>query len=88
MVPDAVAVPAPPEPDRRVVVVSHGMTGRVLRGAYARFGPDGVFALEPADLGRPEQTRVGACLRRLGFVARRVSAGAGRSRLYYRMESL
>ncbi|HEY8573047.1 histidine phosphatase family protein [Phenylobacterium sp.] len=25
----------PPEPDRRVVLVSHGVTGRVLRGQYA-----------------------------------------------------
>lgn len=26
----------PPEPQRRVVVVSHGVTGRLVRGAYAR----------------------------------------------------
>jgi len=25
----------PPEPDRRVIVVSHGVTGRLTRGAYA-----------------------------------------------------
>lgn len=25
----------PPEPERRVIVVSHGVTGRLLRGAYA-----------------------------------------------------
>lgn len=25
----------PPEPDRRLIVVSHGVAGRVLRGAYA-----------------------------------------------------
>jgi broad specificity phosphatase PhoE len=25
----------PPEPDRRVIAVSHGVTGRLLRGAYA-----------------------------------------------------
>jgi probable phosphoglycerate mutase len=26
----------PPEPERRVIAVSHGVTGRVLRGLYAR----------------------------------------------------
>ena len=36
----------PPEPGRRLVVVSHGVTGRVLRGAYAGLEPDGVFAQE------------------------------------------
>jgi probable phosphoglycerate mutase len=25
----------PPEPERRVIAVSHGVTGRLLRGAYA-----------------------------------------------------
>lgn len=29
----------PPEPDRRVIVVSHGMAGRVLRGVYAGLSP-------------------------------------------------
>jgi broad specificity phosphatase PhoE len=30
----------PPEPHRRVIAVSHGVTGRVLRGLYAGLGPD------------------------------------------------
>jgi len=30
----------PPEPERRVVAVSHGVTGRVLRGLYAALPPD------------------------------------------------
>lgn len=28
----------PPEPDRKVIAVSHGVTGRVLRGLYAGLG--------------------------------------------------
>jgi probable phosphoglycerate mutase len=30
----------PPEPDRRVIAVSHGVAGRVLRGVYARLEKD------------------------------------------------
>ncbi|HEY0435782.1 MAG TPA: histidine phosphatase family protein, partial [Phenylobacterium sp.] len=30
----------PPEPERRVIAVSHGVTGRVLRGLYARLDRD------------------------------------------------
>ena len=30
----------PPEPDRRIIAVSHGITGRVLRGLYANMGRD------------------------------------------------
>jgi probable phosphoglycerate mutase len=32
----------PPEPGRRVIAVSHGVTGRVLRGVYAGLPPDEV----------------------------------------------
>jgi broad specificity phosphatase PhoE len=35
----------PAEPDRRVIAVSHGVTGRVLRGLYAGLGPQGMAAL-------------------------------------------
>lgn len=31
----------PPEPERRVIAVSHGVTGRVLRGLYAGLDRDG-----------------------------------------------
>jgi broad specificity phosphatase PhoE len=30
----------PPEPERRIVCVSHGISGRVLRGLYANLGRD------------------------------------------------
>ena len=30
----------PPEPDRRIIAVSHGISGRVLRGLYARLSRD------------------------------------------------
>ena len=32
----------PPEPGRRIIAVSHGVTGRVLRGLYAGLPPDEV----------------------------------------------
>jgi probable phosphoglycerate mutase len=32
----------PPEPGRRIIAVSHGVTGRVLRGVYAGLPPDEV----------------------------------------------
>jgi probable phosphoglycerate mutase len=32
----------PPEPERRVIAVSHGVTGRILRGVYARLPRDEV----------------------------------------------
>ncbi len=32
----------PPEPERRIIAVSHGVTGRVLRGLYADLPPDEV----------------------------------------------
>jgi probable phosphoglycerate mutase len=31
----------PPEPERRIIAVSHGVSGRVLRGLYAGLGRDG-----------------------------------------------
>jgi broad specificity phosphatase PhoE len=36
----------PPEPERRVVVVSHGAAGRVLRGLYAGLPKETVLGLE------------------------------------------
>lgn len=36
----------PPEPDRRVVVVTHGAAGRVLRGLYAGMPKETVLGLE------------------------------------------
>lgn len=36
----------PPEPGRRLVVVSHGAAGRVLRGAYAGLPQDDVLGLD------------------------------------------
>jgi probable phosphoglycerate mutase len=52
----------PPEPDRRVIAVSHGITGRVLRGLYAGLGrdqaatqdvpQDAVFLLQHGRVGR------------------------------------
>jgi probable phosphoglycerate mutase len=52
----------PPEPERRVIAVSHGITGRVLRGLYADLGRDGaaqqdvpqdaVFLLQHGTVGR------------------------------------
>lgn len=36
----------PPEPQRRVVVVSHGAAGRVLRGLYAGLSRETVLGLE------------------------------------------
>jgi probable phosphoglycerate mutase len=39
----------PPEPARRVIAVSHGMTGRVLRGVYA-----GLPAEHLLGLGAPQ----------------------------------
>jgi probable phosphoglycerate mutase len=32
----------PPEPERRVIAVSHGVTGRILRGLYGRLPPEEV----------------------------------------------
>ena len=52
----------PPEPQRRLVAVSHGITGRVLRGLYAGMGrdqaaaqdvpQDAVFLLQHGMVGR------------------------------------
>ena len=52
----------PPEPERRVIAVSHGITGRVLRGLYAGLGrdqaatqdvpQDAVFLLQHGRVGR------------------------------------
>ena len=52
----------PPEPERRVIAVSHGISGRVLRGLYAGLGRDGaaqqdvpqdaVFLLQHGRIGR------------------------------------
>jgi probable phosphoglycerate mutase len=52
----------PPEPERRVIAVSHGITGRVLRGLYAGIGrdqaatqdvpQDAVFLLQHGRVGR------------------------------------
>ena len=36
----------PPEPDRRVVVVSHGAAGRVMRGSYIGLSRDAMLDLE------------------------------------------
>lgn len=41
----------PPEPQRRVILVSHGVTGRVLRGAYA-----GLPDAEAIELDAPHGT--------------------------------
>ncbi|HZZ31571.1 MAG TPA: histidine phosphatase family protein [Phenylobacterium sp.] len=52
----------PPEPDRRIIVVSHGISGRVLRGLYANLPrdlagqqdvpQDAVFLLQHGGIGR------------------------------------
>jgi probable phosphoglycerate mutase len=52
----------PPEPERRVIAVSHGISGRVLRGLYAGLGrdrtatqdvpQDAVFLLQHGGVGR------------------------------------
>jgi probable phosphoglycerate mutase len=52
----------PPEPERRIIAVSHGITGRVLRGLYAGLGrdqaatqdvpQDAVFLLQHGRVGR------------------------------------
>lgn len=36
----------PPEPDRKVIVVSHGGSGRVLRGAFMGLSPSAIWDLE------------------------------------------
>ncbi|HEY9234299.1 MULTISPECIES: histidine phosphatase family protein [Phenylobacterium] len=36
----------PPEPDRKVIVVSHGGSGRVLRGAFLGLSPEAIWDLE------------------------------------------
>jgi probable phosphoglycerate mutase len=36
----------PPEPERRVIAVSHGVTGRILRGVYANLAPDEVVVTQ------------------------------------------
>ena len=36
----------PPEPERRLVVVSHGAAGRVMRGAYAGLSEDEILDLD------------------------------------------
>jgi broad specificity phosphatase PhoE len=52
----------PPEPERRIIAVSHGVTGRVLRGLYASLDrdhaaiqdvpQDAVFLLQHGGVGR------------------------------------
>jgi probable phosphoglycerate mutase len=52
----------PPEPDRRIVAVAHGISGRVLRGLYANLGrdeaslqdvpQDAVYLLQHGGVGR------------------------------------
>ncbi len=52
----------PPEPERRIIAVSHGISGRVLRGLYANLGRDGaglqdvpqdaIFLLQNGCVGR------------------------------------
>jgi probable phosphoglycerate mutase len=52
----------PPEPERRIVCVSHGISGRVLRGLYAKLGrdeaslqevpQDAVYLLQHGGVGR------------------------------------
>jgi len=52
----------PPEPHRRIIAVSHGISGRVLRGLYANLErdsaktqdvpQDAVFLLQNGDIGR------------------------------------
>jgi probable phosphoglycerate mutase len=52
----------PPEPDRKVIVVSHGISGRVLRGLYANLDrdatslqdvpQDAVYRLQHGNVGR------------------------------------
>jgi broad specificity phosphatase PhoE len=52
----------PPEPDRRIIAVSHGISGRVLRGLYAGLGrdeagqqdvpQDAVYLLQHGGVGR------------------------------------
>jgi broad specificity phosphatase PhoE len=52
----------PPEPDRRIIAVSHGISGRVLRGLYANLPrdeagrqdvpQDAVFLLQHGGVGR------------------------------------
>ncbi|MFN9927752.1 MAG: hypothetical protein ACK53I_12530 [Phenylobacterium sp.] len=52
----------PPEPWRRVIAVSHGVSGRVLRGLYADLSPgetrgqdapqDAVFRLQNGQIDR------------------------------------
>ena len=36
----------PPEPDRKVIVVSHGGSGRVLRGAFLGLSPEAIWELD------------------------------------------
>jgi probable phosphoglycerate mutase len=59
----------PPEPDRRVIAVSHGITGRVMRGLYADMArdeaatqdvpQDAVFLLQHGRVGRIDCEAVG-----------------------------
>jgi broad specificity phosphatase PhoE len=52
----------PPEPDRKIIAVSHGISGRVLRGLYADLPrdeagqqdvpQDAVFLLQHGNVGR------------------------------------
>jgi broad specificity phosphatase PhoE len=52
----------PPEPERRIIAVSHGISGRVLRGLYARLSrdeagrqdvpQDAVYLLQHGGVGR------------------------------------
>jgi probable phosphoglycerate mutase len=58
----------PPEPERRVIAVSHGVTGRILRGLYAGLAPDevvtqdvpqdAVFRLQGGEIVRIDCERV------------------------------
>ena len=53
---------SPPEPDRRIIAVSHGISGRVLRGLYANLErdatslqdvpQDAVYLLQHGGIGR------------------------------------
>ena len=59
----------PPEPERRVIAVSHGITGRILRGLYAGLDrdraatqdvpQDAVFLLQHGRIGRIDCEPIG-----------------------------
>jgi probable phosphoglycerate mutase len=52
----------PPEPERKVIAVSHGISGRVLRGLYANLPRD--------DAGRQDVPQDAVCLLQHGGVGR------------------